>query len=69
MARVSAPAAAARHARLFELIRQRNVAQTLARRATPPRRPDPLEAQLFQLAAERSLGPAPARKPPGSLSP
>jgi hypothetical protein len=42
----------ARHARLFELIRQRNLAGQVNIQATPAH---PAEAQLFRLQAERSI--------------
>ncbi|WP_294623328.1 hypothetical protein [uncultured Roseovarius sp.] len=43
---------AARHARLFELIRQRNIASQVPAQVTPA---NPAEAQLFRLQAERSI--------------
>lgn len=49
------PAIAGRHLRLFELIRQRNLAQAMARRPVSAAQPSPAEAQLFRLAAEQSL--------------
>lgn len=46
------PIKAARHARLFELIRQRNLACQVNMHATQAH---PAEAQLFRLQAERSI--------------
>ena len=42
----------ARHARLFELIRQRNLANQVQAQLAPA---TPAEAQLFRLQAERSI--------------
>jgi hypothetical protein len=47
------PIQAARHARLFELIRQRNLASQVTVQNTPV---NAAEAQLFRLQAERSIG-------------
>lgn len=52
MSRIIHPLKAARHARLFELIRQRNLATAVD---TPISTISPAEAQLFRLQAERSI--------------
>lgn len=49
------PMKAARHARLFELIRQRNIASQVNVPSTPI---SAAEAQLFRLQAERSISAA-----------
>ncbi len=50
---------AVRHARLFELIRQRNIASQVKATSAPA---NPAEAQLFRLQAERSISAAPTDK-------
>lgn len=49
--------AAGRHERLFELIRQRNLAEAACAAQHPAARPDPAEAQLFIARAHRSFMP------------
>jgi hypothetical protein len=50
---------AERHARLFELIRQRNLANQVKAQAAPV---NLAEAQLFRLQAERSISPGITQK-------
>jgi hypothetical protein len=52
MAQIIHPLKVERHARLFELIRQRNIANAVD---TPISTMSPAEAQLFRLQAERSI--------------
>jgi len=49
----------ARHARLFELIRQRSLAAQINPQPGPV---NPAEAQLFRLTAERSINAVPPNK-------
>ena len=44
-----------RHARLFELIRQRNLADMASAAMAPSTQPNPAEAQLFLAKAQRSF--------------
>ena len=44
-----------RHARLFELIRQRNLAEARRHRCLTAESADPADSRMFMLHAERSL--------------
>lgn len=46
-----------RHALLFELIRQRDMAEFVNRKIRSPRQADPLESHQFMLQAEQSFAP------------